>query len=189
MRQLSVWRSVVLGVLLAVSFSYAHAADVNAHIKGTVTDPAGAVISKASVVATNEATGVKYTTESSATGEYLFPQLPIGTYTITVSAPGFKEFHATGIVLNIAQEYVAPAVLSIGSNSDVVEVHADSVQVNTTDMQLSNVVNSTQMVELPLINRAFAGLALTLPGVQASSDRFTTTNSISGHWRPAHPGG
>jgi hypothetical protein len=163
-----------------VSFSYAHAADVNAHIKGTVTDPAGAVIAKASVIATNEATGVKYTTESSGTGEYLFPQLPIGTYTITVSAPGFKEFHATGIVLNIAQEYVEPAVLSVGATSDVVEIHADTVQVNTTDMQLSNIVNSSQMVELPLINRAFAGLALTLPGVQASSDRFTTTNSVSG---------
>src|SRR5882757_5767623 len=180
MRQLSVWRSVVLGALLAVSFNYAHAADVNAHIKGTVTDPAGAVVAKASVVATNEATGVKYTTESSATGEYLFPQLPIGTYTIKISAPGFKEFQATGIVLNIAQEYVEPAVLTVGSTSDVVEIHADAVQVNTTDMQLSNVVNSSQMVELPLINRAFAGLALTLPGVQGSGDRFTGNLSVSG---------
>jgi hypothetical protein len=179
MRQISVWRRVIVGILLVVSFSYAHAADVNAHIKGTVTDPAGAVIAKASVIATNEATGVKYTTESSGTGEYLFPQLPIGTYTIKVSAPGFKEFQATGIVLNIAQEYVEPAVLTVGATSDVVEIHADSVQVNTTDMQLSNIVNSTQMVELPLINRAFAGLALTLPGVQGASDRFATP-SVSG---------
>ena len=111
MRQICIWRRVALLGILAASFSYAHAADVNAHIKGTVTDPAGAVIAKASVIATNEATGIKYTTESSSTGEYLFPQLPIGTYTIKVSAPGFKEFQATGIVLNIAQEYVEPAVL------------------------------------------------------------------------------
>ncbi|HWW97306.1 MAG TPA: carboxypeptidase-like regulatory domain-containing protein, partial [Edaphobacter sp.] len=179
MRLISVWRRVIVGTILAVSFSYAHAADVNAHIKGTVTDPAGAVIAKASVIATNEATGVKYTTESQADGGYLFPQLPIGTYTIKVSAPGFKEFQATGIVLNIAQEYVEPAVLTVGSTSDVVEIHADAVQVNTTDMQLSNIVNSSQMVELPLINRAFAGLALTLPGVQGSSDRFGTI-SVSG---------
>jgi Carboxypeptidase regulatory-like domain len=179
MRQICIWRRVALLAILAASFSYAHAADVNAHIKGTVTDPAGAVIAKASVIATNEATGIKYTTESSSTGEYLFPQLPIGTYTIKVSAPGFKEFQASGIVLNIAQEYVEPAVLTVGATSDVVEIHADAVQVNTTDMQLSNVVNSTQMVELPLINRAFAGLALTLPGVQGSSDRFGTI-SVSG---------
>jgi hypothetical protein len=179
MRQISVWRRVIVGTILAVSFSYAYAADVNAHIKGTVTDPAGAVIAKASVIATNEATGVKYTTESQADGGYLFPQLPIGTYTIKISAPGFKEFQATGIVLNIAQEYVEPAVLTVGSTSDVVEIHADAVQVNTTDMQLSNIVNSSQMVELPLINRAFAGLALTLPGVQGTSDRFGTI-SVSG---------
>ncbi len=179
MRQISVLRRLILGVLLAVSFTYAHAADVNAKIKGTVTDPAGAVVAKASVTATNEATGVKYTTESSSTGEYLFPQLPIGTYTIKIGAPGFKEFSATGIILNIAQEYVEPVVLTVGATSDVVEIHADSVQVNTTDMQLSNVVNSTQMVELPLINRAFAGLALIAPGVQGSSDRFGTI-SVSG---------
>jgi hypothetical protein len=179
MRQISIWRRVIVGTILAVSFSYAHAVDVNAHIKGTVTDPAGAVIAKASVVATNEATGVKYTTESQADGGYLFPQLPIGTYTIKISAPGFKEFQATGIVLNIAQEYVEPVTLTVGATSDVVEIHADAVQINTTDMQLSNVVNSAQLVELPLINRAFAGLALTLPGVQGGSDRFGTI-SVSG---------
>src|SRR5260370_34644392 len=100
MRQISVWRRAIVGIIFAVSFGYAHAADVNAHIKGTVTDPAGAVVAKASVIATNEATGVKYTTESQADGGDLFPQLPIGTYTIRVSAPGFKELQATGIVLN-----------------------------------------------------------------------------------------
>jgi hypothetical protein len=180
MRQISVWRRVIVGILLAVSFSYAHAADVNAHIKGTVTDPGGAVIVKASVIATNENTGVKYTTESQADGGYLFPQLPIGTYTIKISAPGFKEFQATGIVLNIAQEYVEPAVLTVGSTSDMVEIHADAVQVNTTDMQLSNIVNSSQMVELPLIGRNFANLELTLPGVQLPDTRFANTFSVSG---------
>ena len=169
MRQISIWRQVILCTLLAVSFSYAHAADVNAHIKGTVTDPAGAVVAKANVTATNEATGVKYTTTSQGDGGYLFPQLPIGTYTVTVTAPGFKEFQAKGIVLNISQEYVETAVLSVGATSDVVEIRADAVQVNTTDMQLSNIVNSSQMVELPLINRAFAGLALALPGVQGTA--------------------
>jgi Carboxypeptidase regulatory-like domain len=173
------WRRVVLGAILAVSVSYAHAADVNAKIKGTVTDPAGAVIGNAAIVATNEATGVKYTTVSQGDGAYLFPQLPIGTYTIKVAAPGFKEFQATGIILTIGQEYVEPAVLTVGSTSDLVEIKADSVQVNTSDMQLSNIVNASQMVELPLIGRNFSTLTLTLPGVQGSSDRFGTV-SVSG---------
>ena len=179
MRHISTWHRIVLGAILAVSFSYAHAADVNAHIKGTVTDPTGAVIAKANVIAVNEATGVKYTTVSQADGGYLFPQLPIGTYTIKVSASGFKEFSVTGIILNINQEYVEPAVLSIGSSSDLVEIHADAVQVNTTDSQLSNIVNSGQMVELPLIGRNFTQLELTQPGVQLPDNRFGTF-SVSG---------
>lgn len=181
MSSISTWRRVVLNAIFAVaSIGYAHAADVNAHIKGTVTDPSGAVIAKANVTAINEATGVKYTTVSQADGGYLFPQLPIGTYTVKVSAAGFKEFSATGIVLNINQEYVETAILTVGSSSDSVEIHANAVQVNTTDSQLSNVVNSAQMVELPLIGRNFTQLELSQPGVQLPDNRFTGNFSVSG---------
>jgi hypothetical protein len=62
----------------------------------------------------------------------------------------------------------------------MVEVKANGVQVNTTDMQLSNVVDSHQITELPLIGRGFTNLELILPGVQASSDRFTTASSGNG---------
>jgi hypothetical protein len=157
-----------------------YAADVNARIKGSVTDPQGAVVGGIHVTATNEATGVKFDTTSGSDGEYLFPQLPIGSYTISVAANGFKSFTAKGIVLNIDQEYVEPIQLTVGSTAEVIEVTASPVQVNTTDMQLNNVVNSEQIVELPLIGRTFTGLELTLPGVQGSSDRFTNNYSVSG---------
>jgi hypothetical protein len=168
------WRRVVLGAILAASFSYAHAVEVTARIKGTVTDPTGAVVAKATVTVTNTQTGVVSTTTSNASGDYLFPALPIGTYNINVAAPGFKGFTATGILLNIDQEYVEAVKLTLGSSADTVSVEADAVQVNTTDMQLSNIVDSHQIVELPLIGRAFTQLELVFPGVQASSDRFTT---------------
>jgi Carboxypeptidase regulatory-like domain len=145
---------------------------VDGRIKGTVTDPTGAVVPGATITATNTATGVKYPTKSLANGDYLFPQLPVGTYSITVSAPGFKNFAATGIVLTIDQEYVEAVKLEVGNATETLEVAADAVQVNTTDMQLNNVVDSSQMVELPLINRSFTQLELVVPGVQASSDRF-----------------
>jgi hypothetical protein len=157
----------------------AFAADVNARIKGTVTDPGGAVIAHASLTATNQATGVKYVTTSEADGDYLFQQLPVGTYNITASASGFKSFTASGITLTIDQEYNEPIKLAVGSASDTVEVQADAVQVNTTDAQLSNVVDSTEIEELPLISRTFTGLELIEPGVQNSSDRFGTY-SVSG---------
>ncbi len=171
---------VVLSLLsLAFLAPNAYAANVNARIKGVVTDPGGAAVAGAQITATNNATGVKFTTTSGTDGGYLFPELPVGTYTVAATAPGFKSYTATGIVLTIDQEFVQPIQLSIGAASEVVQVSASPVQVNTTDMQLSNVIDSQQMVELPLIGRNFTGLELTLPGVQASSDRFGTY-SVSG---------
>jgi hypothetical protein len=172
MLNLSTWRRFAIAAAITFAFGTARAADVNARIKGIVTDPTGAVVANVPVVATNVATGVKFTTTSQGDGGYLFPQLPIGTYSISASAPGFTSFVATGIVLNISQEFVEPIHLAVGSTTDTLEVAADANQVNTTDMQLSNIVTASQMVELPLIGRNFANLQLTLPGVQASSDRF-----------------
>ena len=120
------------------------------------------------------------TTTTLASGDFIFQKLPIGTYSVSAAAPGFSRFTATGIALNIDQEYVLPIKLAVGSSADMVEVHASGVQVNTTDMQLSNVVDSHQITELPLIGRAFTALELILPGVQASSDRFTTAFSVNG---------
>ena len=171
---------LVLVVLLITTISVAHAADINARIKGVVTDAQGSAVAGAQVTATNSDTGVKFTSVTSADGGYFFPQLPIGTYSISATAAGFKTFTANGIVLNIDQEFVQPVKLSVGAKGEVVEVSASPVQVNTTDMELSNVVNSEQMVELPLIGRTFTGLELIEPGVQGSSDRFSGAYSVSG---------
>jgi hypothetical protein len=79
--------SLLLLFVLGLTACPAHAVDVNARIKGTVTDPSGAVVPNAAVTATNLATGVKYPTKTLNSGDYLFPQLPVGTYSITVAAP------------------------------------------------------------------------------------------------------
>ena len=184
MKNTSIWHRLVLIVLtalIALSLTSANAANVNGRIRGVVTDPQDAVIPGAQVTATNIATGVKFTTVSGQEGGYFFAQLPVGSYSISATMQGFRTFTATGIVLNIDQEYVEPIRLTVGSTAEVVEVAASSVQVDTTDMQFSNIVDSTQMVELPLIGRNFSGLQLTLPGVQAASggERFAG-NSIGG---------
>ena len=88
MKQLSICRRVVLGAILALSCNYALAVDVTARIKGVVTDPTGAVIPNATITATNVATGVVTTTVSSSSGDYRFQALTIGTYSVTVTAPG-----------------------------------------------------------------------------------------------------
>ena len=170
--------SLTIAMLLALTFAsplfqcVAHAADTNGRIKGTVTDSTNAVIPGATVTATNLQTGVKFLTKSLKDGGYLFPELPIGSYSISVEAAGFKTFTATGIKIDIDQEYVEPISLSIGDMSQVVSVTADSIQVNTTDMQINNIVNDKEMAELPNISRAFTQFELIQPGVQSSSDRF-----------------
>jgi hypothetical protein len=169
MSTLAFMRSVVIVATLAVACLCAYAANVNARIRGVVTDPQDAVVPGAQVTATNTATGIKYTAVSGRDGGYFFPELPIGPYSISATSQGFRNFSATGIVLNIDQEYVEPIRLKIGSAAEVVEVTESSVQVDTTDMQFSNVVDSQQMTELPLIGRNFANLELTLPGVQSAS--------------------
>lgn len=180
MKKLSFWRVATVALVLFGALQFAQAADVNGRIRGTVMDPQGAALAGIHVTAVNEQTGVKFETTSGADGGYLFPQLPVGTYTVSVTASGFKSFTAKGIVIQIDHEYVEPVKLAVGSTTEVVEVSGSAIQVNTTDMQLNNTVNSQQMVELPLIGRNFAGLELTLPGVQAPSDRFGNNYSVSG---------
>jgi hypothetical protein len=150
------------------------AADITARIRGTVTDPSGSVIPGADVTATNQATNVSFQAKSQANGEYEFLHLPIGTYSVKVSAPGFASFSASGIRLDIDTQYTEPVKLSVGGASQDVSVKADAVQVDTTNMQLNNVVGAKQIVELPLVGRDFTQLEQLLPGVQASNDRFGT---------------
>jgi hypothetical protein len=180
MTNLAFWRKLAIAMALVSVVALAYAVNTNGRIKGVVSDPQGAVVSGAHITATNDATGVKFETVSGTEGDYLFPELPIGTYTVTASGTSFKNYTATGITLNIDQVYVQDIKLALGSASDVIEVTASAVQVDTTDMQVSHVVESAQMVELPLINRTFTGLELTLPGVQGASDRFTGNYSVSG---------
>jgi hypothetical protein len=146
----------LLSLLLLLS-ACAYAVEVTARIKGTVIDPTGGVLPNITITATNQDTGVKTTTTTTTTmanGDYIFQKLSIGTYSVSVAAPGFSRFTATGIVLNIDQEYVLPVRLRVGSSVETVEVQANAVQVNTTDMQLSNVVGGRQITELPTIGNS-----------------------------------
>ena len=163
---------LALATLLLATSPALVAADVTARIRGTVTDPSGSVIPGATVTATNLATNVAFNAKSQANGTYEFLNLPIGTYSVSASATGFANFTATGIRLDIDTEYVEPVQLKVGGAAQEVNVKADAVQVDTSNMQLNNVVEASQIVELPLVGRNFTQLEQLLPGVQASSDRF-----------------
>src|SRR5579864_9024082 len=94
-------------------------------ILGTVTDPSGAVIAGAKVTVKNAGTGLERFTQTSADGSYSLPELPIGSYTVTIVQPGFHTFITNGVAVDVAGERRVDAALKTGEVSTKVEVSAD----------------------------------------------------------------
>ncbi len=172
-------RALVALLLLIGLSTFAYGDNVYATIRGTVTDPTGAVLPGVKVTATNSATGQTFSVTSRQNGEYQFLQLPVGPYTVTATKDQFKTFKTSAITLSLNQVYSLPIKLEVGSANETVEVNANAVQVETTNTQLQTVVESKKITDLPLIGRNWTQLEQLAPGVQSSSDRFGTY-SVSG---------
>ena len=142
----------------------------NASINGTVTDPTGAVVEHVKVTATNTATNIARSTESGSSGVYSLTQLVPGPYKVAVEAAGFHTVRIAALTLTVDQAVTLNVKLEVGSTQEQVMVEAASLQVNTTDAQVSNVVDEKQMEALPLILRDPYQLILLTPGT-------TQTNS------------
>jgi hypothetical protein len=134
-------------------------------ILGTVTDPSGAAISGATVTAHNTATGETRTATTGSAGTYVFPEEPVGTYDVTVTAGNFKEFVSKGVELNVSSNAVVNAALQVGSASEQVTVEASNVQVETASGAVGNVIEGNEVRELPLNGRNFVELTQLAPGV------------------------
>jgi Carboxypeptidase regulatory-like domain len=162
----------LFGLLLIPNFAFGD--NVYASIRGLITDPQGAAVSNITVTATNTDTGIVTKATSSVDGNYVFPQLAIGTYRVLAVGAGFKSFQTSSFVLTVNQTYNLPIKFELGSTSDTVEVRADTAQVETTSIQLQTLVDEKKIVDLPLINRNWTALEQLTPGVVAASDRFGT---------------
>jgi hypothetical protein len=146
-----------------------------ASIHGTVTDPNGAVLANAIVTAVNTSTGISSTQKTDNKGYFILPDLHIGgPYSITVEDPGFQRFTTTGIVLDLSSAREVDARLQIGALSQTVEVNATAVQVESSDVQLKNVVAAQELEELPTLGRDAVQLQKTAPGTVEASDREAT---------------
>jgi hypothetical protein len=157
----------------------AKADDVYASIRGTVTDQSGAVLPDVNLTATNVATRVVRTTVTSKDGTYQFLQLQIGTYILRAEKSGFAAFTTTQFHLDVDQIYVQNIKLGLGAVSQEVTVQANAVQVESTSMQLGDVVTGQEIVDAPLVNRNYTQLQQLEPGVVSASDRFGTTGTQS----------
>ncbi len=168
------------GILLGLFTAQSALADVNASIRGRVVDQSGAVVQGAQITATNNGTGIAYNTKTQDSGLYEFLQLPVGSYTVTVTKQGFKTFKSNAVSLVVNQVYDLGVKLDVGTASETVEVTANAVQVETTDIQEKTVIGAQQIVDLPLNGRNFVQLSQLAPGVMSSNDRFGSNYSTNG---------
>lgn len=138
----------------------------DASLSGLVTDTSGAVVPQVSVQLRNQATGVTMQSESNATGTYTFPFVQPGVYDVTLSKTGFKTVDRTGTRLDVAQNARLDFALEVGSETQNVEVKANSVvEVNTTDASISTLVDRQFVENIPLNGRSFQSLLLLTPGL------------------------
>lgn len=169
--------ALALCALPLMFLKVARADNLYASIRGTVTDQSGAGVPDVTLKATNIATGVTQAVTTASDGSFNFLQLAIGDYDVTADKTGFETFTAARIHLELNQVYVLPVQLSLGAMSQEVTVQANSVQVDTTSPQLGTVVESQQIVSLPLIGRNWIQLQQLQPGVVGGSDRFGTVGN------------
>ncbi|HME12280.1 MAG TPA: carboxypeptidase-like regulatory domain-containing protein, partial [Candidatus Acidoferrum sp.] len=136
-------------------------------IRGTITDTSGSSIAAAQIQLVNEATHATRDLQSGANGEYIFIEIPVGTYDLSVTITGFKKYERKGIVLDLNEVVSLDVALQVGGATETVEVTGAPPVVDTTSTQLGAVVNSRDATELPLNSRDTYQLLQLQPGVQS----------------------
>src|SRR5215475_11330845 len=107
--------TVLIILILTIGMTIGQAQVSTSSLAGTITDPSGAVVPRAEVVATNVETNFAKTSVTDAEGHYLIQFLPVGTYRVDAKAPGFKTFSQTGIIIDVARNARLDAVLQVGT--------------------------------------------------------------------------
>jgi hypothetical protein len=165
-------RLILLASVMVMAFVLGgpmRAQQITGAISGTVMDGSGGLIPNAAVKATNTATGLSRNTVSDSSGGYLIQYLPVGNYTVSVEAPGFKRFVQENMVVAVDQTQALPVTLGIGSTTETITVTTAPPLVNTTSETLGRTISPEEINNLPLVNRnAYTELSLT-PGVQSNS--------------------
>ena len=137
-------------------------------ISGTVTDASGAVIPNAAVKLTSPDTGLTRDTTSSSAGDFVFQDLPLGKYDITVTEQGFDTVHVAGVVVDAGKVSNVALKLEVAKQATTVEVQASAVQVETTSSAETNLITTKQILDIPLNGRDFTQLLKFNPGANAN---------------------
>ena len=162
-RSFRILSATLVGVMCLSTASWTQTAG---SITGTVHDKTGAVIANAQVTVSYAAKGVNRVTTTNAGGEYLVAGLGAGTYDVAVTASGFQNYAARGVVLDVAQKARVDVALQVGAASTQIVVEGVNVaQVETQSSDLSGTITGTQISQLQLNGRNFTQLITLVPGV------------------------
>lgn len=176
------WRSFIFAILASGCAALHLSADVTGSILGTVRDTSNLVVVGATIAATNTATNFTREAVSSSNGEYRLLALPAGQYRVTATAPGFEQFVTTGIDVTVNDELRIDVTLKVGTVKEAVTVEANTVQVETESTQLGEVIDSKQMLSLPLNGRSYIDLLGLQAGVApTTSESIQQDRPVSGN--------
>jgi hypothetical protein len=177
-------RSIWIGLLLAAcTASSAFSQAVNATIVGTVSDVGGGMVPKAKVIITETNTGIAHAGLTNESGNFTFPDLPPGVYSVTVEQPGFKKETKSGVNVSVNSTARVDVQLTPGSVSETVEVSATSAVLQTERADTGRTMEAIMMEELPLgVNRNIQTLLELVPGTTEStfqhSQFFNASSSL-----------
>src|SRR5438477_4288621 len=158
---------LILGLiaLLSLLAGAASAQLYTGSIAGTVSDPSGALISGVQIKATDAEKGFSFTGTSDSGGRYVIRQLPPAKYTVTATATGFKTERKEGVTIEVSQNAAVDFSLKVGAATEVVDVQAGTVELQTQDATTGQVVDRKFVNDLPLIGRSVLDLAYLAPGI------------------------
>ncbi|MBM3800857.1 MAG: TonB-dependent receptor [Acidimicrobiia bacterium] len=171
--------SLSLVAVIAAS-SLALGQTVTSGVRGTITDATGAFVPGAEVVVVNTHTGLRSSMVSDDAGRYAFTLLPAGTYTLEVQKAGFKKYQRSGVVLSANQVAGINLELEVGEVTQSIEISAAPPPINTQTSEVSTLVDSQQLKELPLNGRNVVQLATLTNGVSYAAIPTAITANPNG---------
>jgi len=174
-------RSVLIAIFaLSLIGSVALGQVTRTSLSGLINDQTGAAVSGAKVTAKHVATNEEFQTSTDAQGAFIFPSMPLGKYSVKIEAAGFKRVEAQGVTLEVGVPAKLNLAMEIGQVSEAVVVSAEVQEViNTTNPTLTNVINTRQVKDLPLLTRDPLGLARLQAGISVAGDD-TRNASVGG---------
>lgn len=159
--------------------------EVTAAIVGTVTDPSGAPVSGAKVVATDTERGTEWTAQTNDAGAFNLLRLPVSAYTVKVSKEGFQTVEQKAFTLVLNQTARVDVHLQLGKVTETVEVSSAAPILQTQSTEVSTVIDATTITSMPLVTRDYLSLTLLAPGATTPNpSEFTTPGLITNSGRP-----